>query len=394
MPFALNEPEHPMPTADAPLTAPDAVEITRRLIRFDTINPPGNERPALEWLAGLLAPVGFEIAWQPLAEGRANLLACLPATRPPTRAPLVLSGHVDTVPLGNAPWSVPPHQGLERDGRIYGRGASDMKSGVAACVRTALDLAAQPDRAADLRLILSAGEETGCEGVLALLDDPALLGAAGALIVAEPTDNRPLLGHKGALWLHLHHRGVTAHGSMPEKGRNAIFGACTSVAELRELDFGVPAHPVMGPVTLNLGTLRAGLNINSVPDLATIGVDIRTTPELSNSRARALVAAAVGTDVEVETLTDMAAVFTPANNAWMAETRALAARVTGVTAGDETAHYFTDASVLTAAFGHPPTLIMGPGPMALAHQTDEYCETALIAACSRAFTQIGQEYLS
>jgi succinyl-diaminopimelate desuccinylase len=383
-----------MPTSDAPLTTLDATEITRRLIRFDTINPPGNERPALEWLVRLLAPAGFEIAWQPMGDGRANLLARLPATTANARAPLVLSGHVDTVPLGNAPWSVPPHEGIERDNRLYGRGASDMKSGVAACVRAALDLAATPSRAADLRLILSAGEETGCEGVLALARDPALLGAAGALIVAEPTDNRPLLGHKGALWLHLHHRGITAHGSMPEKGRNAIFGACASVAALRDLDFGVPAHPVMGPVTLNLGTLHAGLNTNSVPDLATLGVDIRTTPEISNARARDLVAAAAGAEVEIETLTDMTAVFTPADDPWMAETRALAAGITGVSAGDETAHYFTDASVLTAAFGHPPTLIMGPGPMALAHQTDEWCDTSLIAACTRAFTEIGRRYLA
>jgi succinyl-diaminopimelate desuccinylase len=383
-----------MPTAESPLANLDATEITRRLIRFDTINPPGNECPALEWLAGLLAQAGFELAWQEIGEGRANLLARLPATTAAARAPLVLSGHVDTVPLGNAPWSVPPHEGIERGGRIYGRGASDMKSGVAACMRAALDLAATPTRAADLRLILSAGEETGCEGVLALAKDSALLGTAGALIVAEPTDNRPLLGHKGALWLHLHHHGVTAHGSMPDKGKNAIFAACASVTALRGLDFGAPTHPVMGQVTLNLGTLNAGLNINSVPDLATLGVDIRTTPEMPNARACGLVAAAVGGEVEIETLTDMAAVFTPANVPWMTEARALATSITGVSAGDETAHYFTDASVLTAAFGHPPTLIMGPGPMALAHQTDEWCETAAITACARAFAEIARTYLA
>ena len=387
-----------MTPTDTPHATLDATEITRRLIRFDTINPPGNERPALAWIAELLEPAGFELAWQPLGTGRANLIARLPATLPVARAPLVLSGHIDTVPLGNAPWSVPPHEGVIRDGRIWGRGASDMKSGVAACVRAALDMAAVRDRAADLRLILSAGEETGCDGVLALAADADLLGAAGAMIVAEPTDNRPLLGHKGALWLHLHHRGVTAHGSMPERGRNAIFAAMDSVAALRALDFGVGAHPVMGPVTLNLGTLHAGLNINSVPDLATLGVDIRTTPDLSNADARARVAAAAGDAVEIETLTDMAAVFTPADIPWMAAARARATAITGMAAdtdgGAETAHYFTDASVLTAAFGHPPTLIMGPGPMALAHQTDEYAEVARIAACTRAFAAIAQEYLA
>src|SRR5690606_6613273 len=207
---------------------------------------------------------------------RANLIATLPATVPAARAPLAFSGHVDTVPLGQAPWSVPTHEGLERGGRIFGRGTSDMKSGVAAFVRAALDLAALPGRAADLRLLLTAGEEVGCEGALALAADEALLGAAGALIVAEPTDNRPLLGHKGALWMNLHHRGVTAHGSMPELGDNALLRACDSVAALRGLDFGVPLHPVMGSPTMNISTMRAGMNINSVPDSAVLGVDIRT----------------------------------------------------------------------------------------------------------------------
>ena len=372
----------------------DAVTITARLVQFDTINPPGNERPCLDWVAGILEPAGFRIAWQEIAPGRANLIATLPATAPVARAPLVLSGHVDTVPLGQAEWRVPTHEGLIRDGRIWGRGTSDMKSGVAVCIRAALDMANLPERAADLRLILSAGEETGCDGVLALAQDVALLGEAGAMIVAEPTDNRPLLGHKGALWMHLHHRGVTAHGSMPERGDNAIFKACATVATLRDFDFAVAPHPVMGPPTLNIGTFHAGMNTNSVPDLATLAVDIRTVEGQANADVRDAIAADVGPDVEIDTLTDMAAVFTPEDDPWLAATRTLCAEVTGVSAGRETAMYFTDASVLKAAFGHPPTLIMGPGPMAMAHQTDEYCGTAEIGACAAAFAEVARRYLA
>lgn len=382
----------------SPDASPDALAITVELVRFDTINPPGNERPCLDWLAGLLSAAGFEIAWQDLGRelgpGRANLLARLPATRPGGRAPLVFSGHVDTVPLGGAAWSVPTHEGLIRDGRLYGRGTSDMKSGVAAFVRAALDLAALPERGADLRLIISAGEETGCEGVLALARDPALLGSAGALIVAEPTDNRPLLGHKGALWLKLHHHGVTAHGSAPDLGDNAILRATDTIAALRRFDFGVAAHPVMGAPTLNIGTMQAGMNVNSVPDLATVGVDIRTIGRQSNMDVRALVERVVGADVETEVTTDMAAVFTEPDEPWMAETRALCAGVTGVGAGLETANYFTDASVLTGALGGVPTLIMGPGALAMAHQTDEYCEVDRIGPCAAAFTEIGRRYLA
>lgn len=372
----------------------DVVEISRRLIRFDTINPPGRERPCLDWVASLLAPAGFEILWQEIGEDRANLIARLPATAPRSRAPLVLSGHVDTVPLGAAEWSVPTHEGLIEGGRLWGRGASDMKTGVAACIAAALEAASWAERRADLRLILSAAEETGCEGVLALAREPALLGEAGAMVVAEPTDNRPLLGHKGALWLRLHHRGVTAHGSAPELGENAIFAACESIARLRALDFGVAEHAAMGRPSLNIGTLHAGMNVNSVPDHAALGVDIRTVAGQTNASARERVAETVGPAVEIETLTDMAAVFTEADDPWIAETRALATEITGVRAGAETARYFTDASVLKSAFGHPPTLIMGPGPAALAHQTDEWCEVAAIGSCARAFTEIARRYLA
>ncbi|HLS59289.1 MAG TPA: M20 family metallopeptidase [Paracoccaceae bacterium] len=373
---------------------PDVVEIAQRLIRFDTINPPGRERPCLDWVASLLAPAGFEIAWQEIGEDRANLIARLPATAAAARPPLVLSGHVDTVPLGAAAWSVPTHEGLIEGGRLWGRGASDMKSGVAACIAAGLEAAEWPERRADLRLILSAAEETGCEGVLALVRERSLLGEAGAMVVAEPTDNRPLLGHKGALWLRLHHRGVTAHGSSPELGRNAIFAACESIARLRSLDFGVAEHEVMGRPSLNIGTLHGGLNVNSVPDHAALGVDIRTVAGQTNASVRERVAEAVGGEIEIEILTDMAPVFTPADDPWMAEARTIASEITGAPADAATARYFTDASVLKEAFGHPPTLIMGPGPAALAHQTDEWCDVAAIGACARAFAEIARRYLA
>jgi hypothetical protein len=100
-------------------------------------------------------------------------------------------------------------------------------------------------------------------------------GQAGALVVAEPTTNRPLCGHKGALWLKATTRGVTAHGSMPDKGVNAIYAAARAVGRLEAFDFNVARHPVMGAPTLNVGTLHGGLNLNSVPDRAEIGIDIR-----------------------------------------------------------------------------------------------------------------------
>ncbi|MBE0616463.1 MAG: M20/M25/M40 family metallo-hydrolase, partial [Proteobacteria bacterium] len=203
--------------------APTAVELTRDLIRFNTVNPPGNERPCAEYLGGLLAASGFAVAYHEFAPNRTSLVARLGGT--PGTPPLCLAGHLDTVPLGAAPWSVDPFSGELRDGRVHGRGASDMKSGVAAVVRAALELAPRLPGSPGLLLALVSGEETGCEGAYHLAGLSEVLGRAGALVVAEPTDNYPLVGHKGALWLRGTTRGVTAHGSMPERGVNAVYKA-------------------------------------------------------------------------------------------------------------------------------------------------------------------------
>lgn len=375
------------------MTQLTGTELTRSLIAFDTISPPGNEADCARHIAGLLEPAGFRITWHDWQPGRPNLIATLPATETATRDAIVYSGHLDTVPLGQAEWGFDPFAGEISDGRLYGRGSSDMKSGVAACIMAGLALAREPVRRAEVRLIFSAAEETGCEGALGLAGRPDLLGSCAALIVAEPTDNRPFVGHKGALWLSLVHRGVTAHGSMPEKGRNAILAACASIETLRGFDFGVTAHPVMGGPSLNVGTMSAGMNVNSVPDLARVGVDIRSTVGQSNAGIRDALAAALDDGVEIATLTDMDHVYTDPDDPWMKRVFATVAEVTGTAPEIETATYFTDASVLKPAMGDPATLIMGPGAMAMAHQTDEYCETALMDPCIEVFTRLGRAHI-
>lgn len=183
------------------------------------------------------------------------------------------------MPLGARPWSHDPFAGEVAGGRLYGRGSSDMKSGVAAFVVAASRLAGRLAGSPGLVLVVTAGEETGCQGAQQLAGLPGALGRAGAIVVAEPTCNYPFVGHKGALWLHARTSGVTAHGSMPERGDNAVYKAARAVTKLERFVFGDRPHPVLGAPTLNVGTVAGGLNFNSVPDAATIGVDIRTTPD-------------------------------------------------------------------------------------------------------------------
>ncbi len=345
----------------------DLVELTRRLIRFETINPPGDEEACARFLGRILADGGFHVSYHALAPGRVNLIARSPASGG-GRAATVLSGHLDTVPLGSAEWQHEPTGAQRFDGRIYGRGASDMKSGVAAMVLAAL----AEGNDVPVTLILSAGEETGCEGVRSLAAQGQLPGPVHAMVIGEPTANYPLIGHKGAFWLEMEARGRAAHGSQPERGDNAIGKAAESVQRLMTIDFEDYTHPQLGRPTLNVGTIRGGTNINSVPDRAVAGLDLRTVPGLGHDALLAMLEDRCGDLVRFRVLADMEGFASDVRHPWIQKVFHLAAPYLDEAPEPRGAAYFTDAATLAAAYGYPPTVILGPGEPTQAHQTDEF----------------------
>src|SRR3954451_12596699 len=330
----------------------DPVELSRELIAFNTINPPGNELSCIRHLENILADAGAKTSLQNFAPERANLIARIGGVD--SKPPLCFTGHVDTVPLGNAAWSVDPFAGEIIDGKMYGRGSTDMKCGVAAFVAAIGNMAGQLEGSGGALLVITAGEEIGCEGAFHLAR-AGVLGRAGAIIVAEPTSNAALVGHKGALWLRFTIKGVTAHGSMPHLGVNAAYKAARVLTALETFQFNVAPHPYLGSPTLNVGTVRAGLNVNSVPDLAEIGIDIRSIPGLDHSRIQEHLKAELGEDISLEPIIDVGAVWTDPSSAWVRDVYGIVRDVTGANAGTEprTAPYFTDASALTPALGDP-----------------------------------------
>lgn len=349
----------------------DPVTLTRNLIAFDTVNPPGREGACLDVVAAILGEAGFDCRIQDLGAGRCNLVASL-CDPNAGRPPLGFTGHLDTVPLGDQPWTRDPFGGELVDGKLFGRGSSDMKGGVAAFVAAAVAQAEHLRRGPGVVLLITAGEETGSVGARALAE-ARLVPAMSGLVVAEPTSNQPFLGHKGVLWLELVVSGVTAHASMPEQGVNAIHRALPVLSALAAFRPDVPAHPALGAPTTNLGTVRAGININSVPDQAIIGFDMRSLPGMDHAALRAQVAALVGPEVMLRTLLDLPAVWTAPDDPFARTIQEVANAVTGETREPGGAPYFTDASVFTPFLGNVPTLILGPGEAAQAHQTDEYC---------------------
>lgn len=370
----------------------DTVELTRRLLAFDTVNPPGNESACAQFLAGVLGDAGFDTRTYDFEPQRTTLVATLRSTG--TKRPIVLTGHLDVVPLGAAPWSVDPFTGAISDGRLYGRGACDMKGAVAAMVNAGKRIVALEAHRADVILVLTAGEERCCEGAQHLTQQSGALPRAGALVVGEPTGNRPFIAHKGCVRFSIKTSGVTAHASMPEQGDNAVHKAAEAVLALRHFEFGVDPHPLLGRPTLNVGTIRGGMNINSVPDAAVIGVDIRTIPGQTDDAIQSQLQACVGEHPRIERTEGAGAIASPPDDPWIGRALTIIGKHLGESVEPGSATYFTDAAYLKPCMGDPPTLILGPGEPEMAHKTDEYVEVAKLAEAEEIYFALIRDWVA
>jgi succinyl-diaminopimelate desuccinylase len=363
----------------------DAVALTQELVRSHTVNPPGNEAAIARRLGELLAGHGFRVEYYRLAPEREGFVARIGRGG----KALGFTGHLDTVPFGAAPWARDPLAAEIVDGRMYGRGTTDMKAGVAAFCAAAVACKGAAANGPGVELVVTTGEETGSDGARAMAGQPGLLGAVGALVVAEPTSNYPMCGHKGAFWLKAVCTGVTAHGSMPEHGVNAAYKAGRVLTKLSDFGFNAAPHAVMGSPSLNVGTVQAGMNLNSVPDRAEVGIDIRSIPGIDHAAVKQDLERYLAPDIDaIEVLVDLPSVWTEPDEPWMRDTFAALEDILDPPFEARTATYFTDASILTPAYGDIPTLIMGPGEAAMAHQTDEYCEVARIEQAVAAYTRL------
>ena len=350
----------------------DPVALVQDLVRRTTVSgDAAGQRDLLGTLTDVLLGAAPHLQ---VTEGRDRdhpwTLLRTPAD--PGRPLLLLACHVDTVPAADpAAWQRDPFGGDLEQGRVWGRGGSDMKAGV---VASAAALAAA-DPETPVALLLTSDEEIGSKGAAAAAAAVADL-PVGAVVVPEATGNQVVLGHKGALWLAVRTAGRAAHGSTPERGHNAVLDL---VAVLGRAGGALPlrSDPFLGTETWNPGVVAGGTVPNVVPDRAEAVVDMRTVAAgeelLSWWRAQPEVA-----DVEVRV--DLPPVGTPADDPWVAS---LPAAVLPTPAT-----YFTDASVLVQVVGGAPIVVWGPGTPAVMHAVDEYVEVAEVEQAAAAFSDV------
>lgn len=365
----------------------DLVSLLQHLVRIPSVNPdnaPGTDRCGEAELAGVvggwLEALGAEVVLEEVRPGRPNLIARF---APRDGRPRVLMGpHLDTVGVGGM--VVDPFGGELREGRVWGRGASDTKGPMAAmlwALRAKRALLADLPVAVDFVAFM--GEESGQYGSR---DFVARHGKEYAFaVVGEPTSLQVVHVTKGSLWVVLRSTGVAAHSSLPERGDNAILKMTRALDAIdhhmgRTLAHYI--HPVLGRSTLNVGVIRGGCRPNVVPDLAEAELDIRSTPDLDLAGGGLRLLKEMIEDhmlpVEIVEATENRSMETPADHPMVRRLLAVdeATRLAG-------APWFSDAAHLSA--GGVPSVCIGPGSIDQAHTVDEFIEVAELERGARFF---------
>ncbi len=364
----------------------DVISLTQKLIAFDTVNPPGNEAPAAEFAGELLAAGGFSVALAGFGENRKHLIA--EKGIPKGGKPVVLSGHFDVVPLGSGKWKEDPFNSHIKGDKLYGRGSSDMKGGLAAMMVAVSEISEDLFPECGVRLVFTAGEELGCQGAADLVTNHDGLGQASAIIIGEPTANIPAAGHKGAVYLEASASGKTAHSSMPELGVNAVYKAARAVLKAEKFSFNAEKDALLGYPTINVGKFNGGLNLNSVPDHAEFTIDLRTTSRVDHGRIIDRLGEELGKDITLKVNVNLPAVYTARDDEFVQ----MACRICeseGVRhSGPAALPYLTDGSVLQSFYRGVPTIILGPGYPEMAHRTDEFCDVSKILQAVEIYRKI------
>jgi acetylornithine deacetylase/succinyl-diaminopimelate desuccinylase family protein len=266
----------------------EVAELVSELVKQPSPNPPGEEAQAAQRLAEACRERGLHVRLDDAAPGRPNLHA---STGPDGAGGLLLIGHTDTVPPGEG-WTRDPYGGTIEDGRVFGRGATDMKGGIAAAVIAMAALVrAEVELQAPVMLAALVDEEETGLGVRTMLARGGVQ-AAGA-IVAEPTGMQTIVACRGNCYVDVELRGRSAHAGSAHEGRNAIYGATRLIEGVQRLhdELAAETHPLLGAGTWSVGTIRGGTGTAMVPDRCRVSIDRRLLPGQTGERARDEIAA-------------------------------------------------------------------------------------------------------
>jgi succinyl-diaminopimelate desuccinylase len=348
-------------------------ELLQRLIQIKSVNPPGNEDEIANFIKEFLLKNDIHSKLIPLEEGRSSVVAKIEGKE---ERNITLCGHLDTVRVIEEGWTKPPFQGLIEEGKMYGRGTTDMKGGVAATIYSVILLKRRgitPQK--KVQLALTADEEWSYQGAKTLVDQ-GCFDQTDFLIIAEPTNLQVAVGEKGELWIKAKFYGKSAHGSTPELGVNTVVPGSKFVLEVsEEYKKLFNQDPLWGNNSINIGQFHGGVQVNVVPNYSEVQLDFRVISEEDKKRALELVrkkgqdiAEEFGVQFKEEIFNYHPPIFTSLDNLYIQKFM----QVAGVKEAT-IVKYCTDGGTIIPE-KKIPFIIFGPGDIAQAHQNDEYIE--------------------
>ncbi|TGB10079.1 M20 family metallopeptidase [Streptomyces sp. MZ04] len=396
------------PLATPAVDAEAAVAFTQDLVRLRTVNATGAtevERPAAELVARLFDTFGWTYDVVEVAPGRPNTVAVIEGGggEGPT---LMFEGHIDVVTEGDpADWSVDPYGAEIRDGKLWGRGSADMKSGVAAMIYgvRALQLAGPfPGR---IVIGVLCDEEGLMLGAKAFAATP-LAREVDGVIVCEPEGYEVCTSARGGIRLRLDLDGVMAHGAMPQEAKSPVVAGARIVETLARVQTWAEerygTHPHAGSVTVTPTVLRGGDpdQLNVIPAHGIVGIDVRTIPGTGHTELIECVrkfaedaAAGVGVGVELTVVDDRPAIELPEDHPVVTALVEGHRQVHGAAPPFGAVPGTTDGTILTRDAGLP-TVVYGPGGKWIAHQKDEFVEVREIAEYTRVYAAAARAFLT
>jgi acetylornithine deacetylase len=369
--------------------ASELTALLAQLVSIDSQNPelvPGaaGERPIAEFCVDWLTSAGVEAWVDEVRDGRCNAVARVSGGPGPTVA---LCAHLDTVSAEGVANAFEPRV---ENGRLYGRGAYDMKGGVAA-VMAAMDALARRPPGGTVLAALVADEEYASVGAADFVDRYAV----DACIVTEPSEGRLILAHKGFVWLELETAGVPAHGSRWEDGASAIASMARVIAALAEHDVSVlrqRTHPLLGPASLHCSMIEGGTGWSTYAGSCVARIERRTLPGETQAQVMgeiSAVAAAAGEEVRVREVLVRSPLECPADSAIADAVRQAAKELTGTAPETAGVAYWMDAAIFADAGA--ATVNYGPGGGG-AHAEVEWVELDSVVRCARVLENAVHRY--
>jgi acetylornithine deacetylase/succinyl-diaminopimelate desuccinylase family protein len=371
----------------------DTVELARSLISFDTVAPPGNEEDCARFLRDQIFDMhieGAEAEVHRFQEGRANLIARFSGDSPG----LMMAGHIDVVPARDVEdWTSPPFEAQVRAGRLYGRGAADMKAAVAAMV-TAVGSLKQRKRKRGLVFIATAGEESGFDGLSAIIaagkfdDIKARWGIDG-----EPTEMKVVTAHKGSLVCRVVFEGRSAHASDPSLGVNSIENCIAFMDELKELrrELARTKDVDLGRTLVTPTVIAGGDKSNVIPSSCEVTLDCRLIPAHSSDAVfdglRSMIGKLGERDENFRARIEIVYKTPPLNVARGSDFVTLCESLTGF--ASTVALYGTEAAVYSQQ--GIPCVVLGPGSVKQAHTVDEFVTLKKLRSAEAVYTRLVKE---